>query len=85
MFEFLIWIIVLLLIMWCLTMPIEEFNDNNNGIRARIHVKLDRDNITPIYYSPQSPPMNGESGCTQVPCPDNFDDNLVCWSCCQYY
>lgn len=55
-----------------------------NPIGQKIHVKLDCDNNF-IYADFQSPRQNGERRCTQIPCPEGYQDSLVCWRCCLYH
>jgi len=77
-------VVVVILILWCIMLPKNEHNEHFEGIKPRVHAKLDK-NGNAVYYSPQSPHMNGEQGCGVVPCPDKFDDNVTCWCCCNYY
>lgn len=90
-------LMVIILILWYIAIPItEKFESQINmsaptppfkdieGIKPRIHAKIDK-NGDAAYYSWQSPHMNGEQGCTQVPCPSKFDDNIICWCCCNYF
>lgn len=51
---------------------------------SRMHVRLS-DNDIATYYSFKPPSAHGESRCTQVPCPKEFEDNLTCWRCCNYH
>ncbi len=51
---------------------------------SRIHVRLDS-NGNALYESFKPPSAHGEHGCTQVPCPNKFADNMTCWCCCNYH
>lgn len=74
----LIYIIVLIILGIYLLGPMME---TFVPIHKKVHLKLDRDgNI--IYQSFQSPTANGELGCTQIPCPDKYQDEYVCYQCC---
>ena len=50
-------------------------------LHSTIHVKLGKNG----YQSFKPPSAHGEYGCTQVPCPKKYDDNMVCWACCSYH
>lgn len=53
-------------------------------IGSKIHATLDNHGNA-ICYSYQQPSGDGNLGCTQVPCPNKYQDNIVCWSCCNYH
>lgn len=62
----------------------ENFELPGHPLRSRFHIKLDcRGNQ--IYSSLKPPPAHGELGCTQVPCPKGYADDLTCWRCCNYH
>lgn len=92
-----LYLIIVIFILWYIMIPTTEpfdppvvvgtkFFEQNfvyEGIKPKLHVKLNK-NGDAIYYSWKSPRMDGEQGCTQVPCPSKFDDNITCWCCCNY-
>jgi len=80
-FSWFMGVVVVILILWCIMLP---KNEHFEGIKPKVHAKLDK-NGNAVYYSQQSPHMNGEQGCAVVPCPEKFDDNVTCWCCCNYF
>lgn len=76
-------ILVIMIILITMFLQTKSESFDNLPLRSKVHVKLDRYGNT-IYQSPQSPPMNGELGCTQVPCPSKYPDDYICWCCCNY-
>ena len=79
--NWLVIIIIILIIIWFSANRFEHFGD---PIGSRLHVRLGK-NFEPGYFSYKPPSAHGESGCTQVPCPPEYEDNLTCWSCCDYH
>jgi hypothetical protein len=93
MYKWFIGFVLVLFVMWYIIIPSNDISNQSSKkgehfgeIKQRLHAKIDC-NGNAVYYSPQSPTMNGELGCTQIPCPENpekFGDNITCWSCCNY-
>lgn len=75
--------IITLLILWFFAVPkVETFSEY---IGPKIHLQIDN-NCNPVSYSYQQPSGDGIYGCTQVPCPDDYDNNMyICWNCCNYH
>lgn len=77
--------ITILFILWYLAVPPVSGNMENFGdyVGPKIHLQLDN-YCAPIRYSYQQPSGDGIYGCTQVPCPEKYDE-YVCWNCCNYH
>lgn len=77
-------IILILLAIWFLYPSTEHYTDPNYGIRAPVHVVLDRDGNA-LETLLQSPRQFGNPKCASVACPDIFEsNNTTCWCCCNY-
>lgn len=75
--------IIIILILLLIFYIISQYRaESFQPIGARLHVKLDG-NCNTKYFSYQSPPDNGEFGCTIIQCPNKYS-NYTCWSCCNY-
>lgn len=76
-----IYFFVVILIIWFIITPTTE---KFTPIRAFLHANMDENNNA-INYSYQSPHMNGIQGCAIVPCPENYNEKIICWKCCNYF
>lgn len=77
-------IILLLFIVGYFLIPTtEHYTDPNYGLRAPVHVVLDRDGNA-LETLPQWPRGYGRRGCTQTRCPEKYEDHTTCWCCCNY-
>ena len=81
-------IVIGLIIVWWVLLggspPDERFELPGLPLRSRVHVKLNKNGNT-IYESLKPPSAHGELGCTQVPCPSKYADDVTCWCCCNYH
>lgn len=86
--KFAIFFLFLIILFW-FTIPnnnkMETFQDPfMQYIGKKVHIKLN--NKRGIHFaSYQSPSDHGYHGCAIVPCPNGFEDDLVCWCCCGYH
>ena len=67
-----------------MTIKTNEENFSPKMIGSQLHARIDcNNNLSYISYKP--PSAHGEYGCTQLPCPDNMNDNnITCWCCAKY-
>ena len=78
-------IIIMIFLFWWLMQPDHPYKEGfGEPVGRRLHVIVNRDG-EPLNVSYQQPSGNGISGCTQVPCPDGYQDNLTCWCCCNFH
>jgi len=76
-------ILLILLIGYFMIPTTEYYTDPNYGLRAPVHVVLDRDgNALETLW--QSPRQLGNPKCALVPCPEKYEDHTTCWCCCNY-
>ena len=77
-------ILILLLVSYFLIHTTEHYTDPNYGLRAPVHVVLDRDGNA-LETLPQWPRGYGRRGCALTPCPGQVEsNNTTCWCCCNY-
>jgi len=80
-------VIVILVVVICGWFMYTNYKKEAFGtpLRDKIHVIIDGFGRT-LNKSFQSPRQDGYgSTCALVPCPRGYDDDLVCWNCCNYH
>lgn len=80
-------IIIVLALIWFSLPTTEYYTDPNYGLRAPVHVVLDRDGnaLEKLWQSPrQQYGYFGGDKCYTVPCPEKYEDHTTCWCCCGY-
>ena len=81
-------ILIIFIILWFIIPSTEHYTDPNYGLRAPVHVVLDRDGNAKetLWQSPRGQyGYFGGAKCGIVPCPDIYEsDNTTCWCCGGY-
>ena len=79
--------IIIIILIICIILPFlisttEHYTDPNYGLRAPVHVVLDRDGnaLETLWQSPrQQYGYFGGGHSAVVPCPDRYEDHVTCW------
>lgn len=69
---------------WYKRQEIENFELPGEYIGPKPNIEIDKYG-KPLAITYMQPTYLGKKGCTIVPCPKNYSNNLVCWSCCNYH
>ena len=71
-------VVVVLFLLWCVRPLIEEYMTLSTTTPVRHHVTPASGNSYFTYIPPVS---QGTTNCVMIECPDDFDDDTVCWRC----
>jgi|AntRauTorckE6833_2_1112554.scaffolds.fasta_scaffold42592_3 hypothetical protein len=84
MYNIIILVIIVLIGIWIYRkQEIENFELPGEYVGPKPNIEIDKYG-KPIAVTYMQPTQLGKHGCTIVPCPKNYSNNLVCWSCCNY-